>query len=41
MKPKFMSSTGNDEKRAVYSKSDSSKVMIGSDTNKTSSSLMQ
>ena len=31
MKPKFMSSTDNSEKRSMYSKSDSSIVMIGND----------
>ena len=34
MKPKFMSSADSNEKRKMYSKSDSVKVMIGNDTNK-------
>ena len=34
MKPKFMLSTDSNEKRKMYSKSDSVKVMIGNDTNK-------
>ena len=34
MKPKFMSSTDSNEKRKMYSKSDSVKVTIGNDTNK-------
>ena len=32
MKPKSMSSSGTKEKRVMYSKSDSSFVMIGNDT---------
>ena len=34
MKPKFMLSTDSNEKRTMYSKSDSSIVMTGNDTNK-------
>ena len=32
IKPKFMSSTDSNEKRTMFSKSDSSIVMIGNDT---------
>ena len=32
MKPKFMSSTDSNEKRMMYSKSDSSIVMVSNDT---------
>ena len=35
MKPKFMSSTKSNEKCTMYSKSDSSIVMIGNDTDET------
>ena len=34
MKPKFMSSTDSNEKRTMYSKYNSSKFMVGNDTNK-------